>query len=536
MGILVKQGTYEKGVTTQDNSLTANLNKYPEIERRLVELYPQYQVYYLIEKLGMFGNEEIKSDNSYEWKTRDRLDKPVIAGSGTNANARQGTSELYEAAGSYTVYNPLSPALSINDCFFFTAKDNSANGHYAWANPQDILMFQSGAQAIVFDIISQAAGFAPTVDATNIIPANEVGYVCKVISGTPTAADLAEDTVVAIIGDAFGEGSWGAYENKVYESTRRNWLSTTRRTFTITGDAMTNVSWINYKGERLWFYEQESITEANFKYSLEKKIRYAKRAMEVKSTGATNDPASSHLYPGGNGQNLLTWKSKDDGKNDEAPVIGDGIYAQISDKNLGTYTASAGLTESGLTEYIARLAQHSPKGPVGNEWIVFASSIGRLEFQRAMQRLTVGESGGQIAATGGSMQSYENGKDVKLGGTFESYHTMGNKFTLIQDMTMDDPHIHGEDNGLFSYTLSGSGDLIFMNMDRLMNGLPNLSLMAKQKRSYKKKYINGMMNAYTQDDTTGEAANGFDGFKCEWLAHNGSVLRNDLTCGKYVAV
>lgn len=530
MGLLVQQGSFEKGVTTTENSLVANLNKYPEIERALVDLYPQYQFYWLFEKLNMFAGEKAQKDNSYEWKVRGRLDAPSIAAATVDtelAGAHQGAASAYDTATSYTAYDPSTPGLSVDDCFFLAIKDDASSEHHVWVNPQDIIQFQSGAQMIVWNVVdSFAQGGGATADK---VVAGTKGLICKVIDGAPTAADLAENAVIANIGDAYGEGSWGAYENKVRETTKRNWLTKTRRTYTITGDAMTDVSWVNYGKGSLWFFSEEQDSEKIFKYQFEKRLRYAKTAMRVTGTPNNSDPAGSHLYPGGGGSNQLTWKEKADGKNDKAPVIGNGLYTQFAAKNQGSYTKSAGMTEEALTNYIARLAQNSPAGAQGNEWLVLASSFGRVQFSRAMKDLVVS------SAAGGSFTMLNTGQNVALGANFTTYHTIGNKFTLVHDYTLDDPNIYGESLTLGAETLSGTGDLIFLNMNKLMNGQSNISLLTKYQRSYRTKYIDGMMSL-SGNDSSGYAANGFDGAKREWLAHSGVVLRNDLTCGKYMGV
>ena len=58
--------------TRQDNSLVANLLKYPEIAKKVIELYPRYTTTYLLEKLGFGASEKVLGDNSFEWKTMGR--------------------------------------------------------------------------------------------------------------------------------------------------------------------------------------------------------------------------------------------------------------------------------------------------------------------------------------------------------------------------------------------------------------------------------------------------------------------------------
>lgn len=531
MSVVVQNGFYEKGLTTEANSLVANLNKYPEISRVLTDLYPQYQFYWLFERLNMFAGTKANKDNSYEWKVRGRLDQPSIVATGdANGGASSGTASAYETGANYSDWDPAADSLNPDEMFMFKVSNNPANDEHVWANPNDMIMFQSGAIMIVWSIV----GTGTFTTANSIaIGAGEAGLICKSIYGKPTAADLAAGATVANIGDAYGEGSYGGYQNKVRETTKRNWLTKTRRAYDITGDAMTNVSWLNYDGQKLWFYQEENDTEKIFKYQFEKRIRYARTSMTVAGAPSNGDVAGSHTYPGGGGSNKLSWKDNGDLLNSRAPEIGDGLYAQFSGKNEGSYSKSAGMSEEGLQNYVAKLAQNSSQGAEDNEWLVLASSFGRVQFSRAMKELIIS------AAAGGSFAELSTGRDIALGANFTTYHTNGNKFTLVHDYTLDDPHIYGTGltlgSGGTATTLSGTGDLIFVNFNRLNNGEANVQLLSKQKRSYITKYITGMMDPYTQE-SNGSAANGFDGFSREWLAHSGVILRNDLTCGFYRAI
>ena len=43
---------YDPQVMTEDNSLETQLNKYPEISKKVIDLAPQFGVNYLLEKFG----------------------------------------------------------------------------------------------------------------------------------------------------------------------------------------------------------------------------------------------------------------------------------------------------------------------------------------------------------------------------------------------------------------------------------------------------------------------------------------------------
>ena len=68
----VYQAKYDAQYNTADNSLVANLLKYPEIAKKVIELYPRYTTTYLLEKLGFGASEKVLGDNSFEWKSMGR--------------------------------------------------------------------------------------------------------------------------------------------------------------------------------------------------------------------------------------------------------------------------------------------------------------------------------------------------------------------------------------------------------------------------------------------------------------------------------
>jgi len=74
----VYSAKYDASQATAENSLTANLLKYPEIAKKVIELYPRYTTTYLLEKLGFGASEKVLGDNSFEWKAMGRYRQKQI--------------------------------------------------------------------------------------------------------------------------------------------------------------------------------------------------------------------------------------------------------------------------------------------------------------------------------------------------------------------------------------------------------------------------------------------------------------------------
>lgn len=509
----IEKGVYQEGVTTEENSLAANLNKYPEIMSRVIDLYPRYTVTWLFEKLGRFdGATEIK-DNSFEYRQRGRIDKPWVSAGVYKAAGGDDNYTIPDMSSSTTTATAGSSTTvktGINTQVTLTAYDDADSDQYAdFIHPNMLVRFQSGAVGIV----TKTAANDVQIDSKNAVK-----VLVKMLHGTIVEDDVYAGQIIGLIGGAFGENSQGAYDNTTYDIVRRGWVSTHRRKKTITGDAFTNVAWVTFGGQKLWFFEKEYQMEQLFGVEIERKLRYARRSMNVSSATAAQlgHPGADNLYPGGSGANELSWDSTDS-INSEPPVIGDGLEAQI-DNNPETYNGNGGLTATALMDYMNRLGDKSPQGSKGNQWVVLASTLGRREIWSALK----GEANG---VSGGSLYSVDAGRDIKLGQDFTTYDVMGNQMIVVHDDILNDPHLHNHAN---NYGLNGSGDLWFLDFS-VHNGVPNMQLLSKQKRSFLKKYIPGMVDPF--DAKSMKAANAGDNFSVQWLGSNGLKVANELTSG-----
>ena len=69
---------YDPSYNTADNSLVNNMLKYPEIAKKIIELYPRYSMTYLLERLGFGASEKVIGANAFEWKVMGRYKKPAV--------------------------------------------------------------------------------------------------------------------------------------------------------------------------------------------------------------------------------------------------------------------------------------------------------------------------------------------------------------------------------------------------------------------------------------------------------------------------
>jgi len=482
-----KSGVF--GVDTQaSNSLVANLLKYPEISSTLIEQYPRYALTYLLEKTGRHANVKIAGDKSFEWKVLGRTSQQVVvsasfAGSSTTAN---NTDELVVP---------------------FTTNYLALN---------DLVLDSAGNVGQVTGIDGAATDTTRPTETKAVDSGTGYNYKLRFADGNVAFAAAA---VFGKIGSAFGEGSLGSdvSEHTAYPDTYKNWLTVNRSKLSITGAALTDVTWIENNGSKLWYFTAEKLFTDEFMYQLELQRWFGRTNMVA---GDADD------YPG---------HSTDPAASTDGNLRGDGILAQIEGTSDMTYPLDDGLTEDKLAKFIAELSRNA-KSPEGNEWVVFTGTEGRYQFHRAMKDISVGASTGTSpagAASGGSMQSMKTGSDVALGVNFVSYYVLGNKMTVAYCPVFDDVNVHGT-NGAADGLMSGK--MVFLDFSSV-DGVPNVQLVAKGhdgfNRNYIKKYIPGMVNPYDQKSML--AANGDDSFTCQIMSESGIIVRNPLSCGVLTA-
>ena len=514
----VYTGTFGSG-TSPENSLNTALLQYPEIARTLIQQYPRYSATFLLEKTGRFAKEKVLGDNSFEWKVMGRYNTPsysngwlstdgvTFVGSTANSGASAAT------AGNYDEMD------ADGDVFYMSFDGQTTGRTGSFLNKYDMVRFQCGATALVLqdpvaDVTRAAAnGGTATTSSDSVVK-------FEMIDGTANpllTSDAADEAIIASIGSAFPNGSSGddVGENYVYPSTYVNYLTTMRKKTSVTGKDITDVTWIENNGHRLWYFTKEQMMMDEYMYQQELQRWYGRTSITDTTVQRPGAYTSSALGLGsGSQQNSI--------------VTGDGLLAQIDSSNQATYSMGA-LTEDIITEFLAKLSLNATNAE-GNEYVVMTGTEGRLAFHRAMKDLLIAPSG---SFTGGSMSGV-NG-NVELGANFTSYTALGNKLTMAYCPVFDDPNLHsasGGTNGFGDVRLKESAKMVFLDFGKT-SGVSNIELITKGaenvNRSFIKKYVAGMINPYDQKSMM--AANADDKFEAHLLSESGIIVRNPLSCG-----
>tara|TARA_R110001632_G_scaffold182919_2_gene303017 strand:- start:1914 stop:3374 length:1461 start_codon:yes stop_codon:yes gene_type:complete len=478
--------------------------KHPEIGSTLIQQYPRFALTYLLERTGRFASVKIMGDKSFEWKVLGRSNREIKLADITTLSVQTGAISA--------ILPILNKDLSLNDVVMIGSAVGTVIGHTA-ADGSTVSVAKNKPQAL---LNTQLQGHT-------VATADAYGYEIRFSNGY-AGTDLVSGASVARLGSAFGEGSLGTSvsESVAYPETHKNWLTLNRRKQSITGSALTDVTWIENNGSKLWYFTAEKLFTDEFMYQLELQRWFGRN-----NVGTALD---AYTFPGQSGAHDA----------DASALMGDGILAQIEGSismsyNVGNATGE-GLTEDKLARFIAELSRNA-KSPEGNEWVVFTGTEGRYQFHRAMKDISVGSSvatNAAGAASGGSMQSMKTGSDVALGVNFVSYYVLGNKLTIAYCPVFDDVNAFGAEAGAGGASAGGtmSGKMVFLDFSSV-DGVPNIQLIAKgadgMDRNYIKKYIPGMVNPYDQKSML--AANGDDSFTCQIMSESGVIVRNPLSCG-----
>ena len=464
----VYSAKYDPAYNTGDNSLVANMLKYPEIAKKIIELYPRYSMTYLLERLGFGASEKVIGGNSFEWKIMDR----------------------YKAVAKLDVALATDFVAGTN----YTLKIQSAAGanEYCMLNANDVVRFASGATALVVSVGSVGAAFTEVV--------------VKAIDAD--SADKGAGDVVAVIGSAFGQGSLGdeVGEGYAYPETHRNHLTLSRRKCKINGIDLHDVTWVEHNGSRLWYFTKEQQMTDQFMYELELNRWFGKSTMD-----------SGLAHPGDAG----------DVNSAGLPIMGDGILAQIASSNQLS-TAGVGITEGELLKFIGHLSLNSLRA-TGNEYVVFTGMQGMIEFQQAMTAhlATMGAASGLIAsksgegvAVGSNFTSYS-----ALGNNIKLVHN-----PCFDDPNVANMESGISATGFNTSQLSGLMVVMDMSVQDGVANVELISKGAEgYNRNYVKKYVPGMINP--NDPSSMMAANGNDTFECHILSESGVIIRNPQSCG-----
>lgn len=445
--------------TQQSNSLFDALLKYPEISKVIVDQYPKYSLTYFAETFGRRASKVEIGNNYYQWALKGRREQPSTF-TGTSSGTGSGNAD-------------------------FTAE--TVENYF---NPYDLVKLYDGTLVIVQGLPTPSSGgFTYTFK----IQTNSS-------STTVSSTNFTAGYTAGKVGTVFPEGSDRGYGELRYPDWYRNYLSIARKRGEYTADYLTDVTWIESNGSRLWYPTAIKDTQDTFMYELEKTRWYSHNTVDP-TTGL------SVVFDTVTGKPLYS---------------GSGYIEQIDSSNIDTWNGN--LTEKRISDFIKQLGYESQI--TDNTWLVHTGTGGALAFTQAMKDY--------YYVNGVLIYNANAGKDTLVGTNFRSYFAHGAKIVLLENPIKDDPILNPKP-GPDGYPAE-SYNFDFMNFGMLEPGVSNIEIFEKgaggHKRGFVVKYIPGMIDIY--NDKSVYAANSSDTCAVEYLSEGGIIVRNPKSCGRLV--
>ena len=273
-----------------------------------------------------------------------------------------------------------------------------------------------------------------------------------------------------------------------------NFLTTFRKAKTVTGSALTDITWIENNGQRLWYFTDMDNVMNEFLYQKELAFWYGKSSMD----------ATGNNYAQG-------------------IVTGDGLLAQVSGSNTANYGGMT-LTEKQLTQFLADLSYNS--GAKEGRYMMFTGTGGRLAFHEAMKEFV--KSGSAL------VYDVDAGRDLTVGVNYTSYVALGMEIMLVHCPLFDDPNLHSDLDPVSGFPKE-SFRMVFLDMG-VQNGVSNIEVKTKGAGGIDRgmiiKYLPGMVNPFDQKSMMATSA--YDGFQMEMLSESGIIVRNPSSCGQLI--
>lgn len=530
--------TYNPQIHTEELALTTQMNKDMAVHNKVISRFDRYCKFtsFLFHtgrvnggvKMGRVkrpsADREV-SDNAYRVQYRSLNIKPAVSSGsvlvGVWFNPSTPNPDMSGVVGVTYDTGFTSANIATNTLVSVSIKHDPSNGIFGDKfNPQDSIVLQGGLGTvlIIARIRKSSTGDHFVLD-------------CKTVGPTTDwdEASFAEDQVLMEGGNYFGEGSMkgGQRYNQNYWKIFYSFIS--RYTLSFTGSALRQKK-VVWTGDQMgktnkeggyWQFEQEWMADEFFAIFLELACRFSANSM---------DP-STHAWFENFGKNNLTQAGFSPEAGLLPPRTPDGWVRQFKDTIDVSYDVNDGLTVYLLESVANVLVSNSPAGTSGNTFIVIGDQIAYDNWDRSMKRL-IGWNTSKGGSTGAGaihntniVQHVGSGSNIKLGFNIESYIYKNNEFVFMTDELFSHPGLNNRNGGLV-----GTGNMYFINVT-MFDGVSNFELFAGSNgRFFKKKYVDGMHSLDPSRDKSNQAASGFDGGFCHYLAELFPILYVEDTC------
>ncbi len=437
--ITVREGKWTE-TCVLESDLVANQAKYPAI-RKMIEHVDQRALSTLLVSgaVGKYGVGEVDTkygslatkgkdlgNNAYQFDVMGRIQQASVINSQIGATAADGTFQLS------LMDNYLVPGMNV----MFHGADFQARvmGNPTGSAGNYIYTFQSP-DGVLFVWATHVAGQGATKTCFG-------GYT------------------------SYGEASLRGYGRSHFTSTFINHTTTQRKTVAISGDAASDVLWLDYmdKNEMVsgWMYRQ--IEQGLAQMTIEDEV--------AKWWGVSNMKSSTGT--------LLTEPRLKDAETGNWITMGDGLMEQIKGGNELYGSGTNGEATEDDFEDMMKMLEKKSNQVKGLTWVCVTGTDGYANAQRKMINLA-GNSNTQIFQNV-TQSSQAGGAMVDIGFNYQSFNINGNKIVFVKFPLFDDDQrftaVGSDGKSLMSSTyvfLNLGGEGSSKNIEILAKGANGLS-------------------------------------------------------------
>jgi len=462
-GLTISKGTFDKDAITTQNSLYANSLQYPEIARTLLMLQPQYSLTNITAPF-IQSEEMAVGDLKFEYPVIGRTDKPLTC---------TGTAPTGDGKGDSIVY--------------IEVEENYAHPTWEYKLGEDVLL---------------------RVDSTVLVKKTVKGYLVpfKIMGNdntdTISSSDIYAQRRLGKVANSNTEYSERGYGAQQYPDWLANYLTTTRKQQTVTGDAATSILWLQKGDYKLWaigaspdeLMNELGQRDGGFLWDMEKDAWFGRTTMDENGICTKTD----------NGKPL---------------VRGNGFLQQIQ-SNMTDEFSKGQLTQKMLLNHIRDFKIAA--GINGGKITVHTGAGGVAAWYELLANFYL-HQGNQ-----GIVYTMDNGRKVTVGEDIPTVHLLNCDITIFENPILTDPlNNDTDDEGL---SLLGQS-YFFVDGNTTMGTdgkqIPTVQKMVRKAngidRSMIVKVVDGMVNPV--DPMRIFAASARDGYTIEWLSQWMLTLR-----------
>lgn len=304
---------------------------------------------------------------------------------------------------------------------------------------------------------------------------------------------------------SYSEGSLRGYSRSHYPSEFINHMTIQRKSYALTGDALTDVTWYVADGQKGWRYQRE--LQFRLQFLMENEHAKWDGTSSMKDVNGVLLPRSSEVDPD-TGFDIIR---------------GDGVIPQIQGGNEMFGSGVDGRSTLDDVRDMMRTLEKRSNSVYGKMWYYITGTEGYGHMQDLLRNYWVNNMGGR--STNASNTMTVGGESIPVGGNFDTFNVDGNQIICVKHPGWDDPEKWFE--------TSSNGFKLRENMglfvDPGTSEKPNIEILTKGaygiNRAQVEAYINGLTGG------SEKPLHSVDAVSFEMLKQDMIVIYNTASCG-----